>query len=77
MDPTIKKNIKDQSCGWYHTHVSLIRPKGKFQFNRQTLEDFWEAPDIRLGPCEHNQFDVLIKQITCKQKPENPLSRYA
>ena len=24
----------------YHTHVSMINPKGKFQFNRQGLADF-------------------------------------
>ena len=27
--------------GVYHTHVSMIQPKGKFQFNRQKLEEFW------------------------------------
>ena len=27
----------------FHTHVSLVLPKGKFQFNRQTLEEFWNA----------------------------------
>lgn len=44
MDPTIKKILKTNYVdGIFHTHVSLIRPKGKFQFNRQTLEDFWEA----------------------------------
>jgi phage/plasmid-associated DNA primase len=44
MDPTIKKILKTNHVdGIFHTHVSLIRPKGKFQFNRQTLEDFWEA----------------------------------
>jgi len=44
MDPTIKKILKNNYVdGIFHTHVSLIRPKGKFQFNRQTLEDFWEA----------------------------------
>ena len=25
----------------YHTHVSLISPEGKFQFNRQTQDSFW------------------------------------
>lgn len=44
MDPTIKKILKTNHVdGIFHTHVSLIRPKGKFQFNRQTLEEFWEA----------------------------------
>lgn len=44
MDPTIKKILKTNHVdGIFHTHVSLIKPKGKFQFNRQTLEEFWEA----------------------------------
>jgi P4 family phage/plasmid primase-like protien len=44
MDPTIKKILKSNRVdGIFHTHVSLIQPKGKFQFNRQTLEEFWEA----------------------------------
>lgn len=28
--------------GIYHTHTSMIRPIGKFQFNRNDLEIFWE-----------------------------------
>ena len=44
MEPTIKKilttNLTDST---FHTHVSLITPKGKFSFNRQTLEEFWDA----------------------------------
>ena len=28
--------------GAFHTHVSLIQPKGKFQFNRVGLEKFWD-----------------------------------
>jgi hypothetical protein len=44
MDPTIKKILNSNRVdGVFHTHVSLIQPKGKFQFNRQTLEEFWEA----------------------------------
>lgn len=44
MDQTIKKILKiNHVDGIFHTHVSLIRPKGKFQFNRQTLEGFWDA----------------------------------
>jgi P4 family phage/plasmid primase-like protien len=44
MDKTISKILKSNRVdGIFHTHVSLIQPKGKFQFNRQTLEEFWEA----------------------------------
>lgn len=44
MEPTIRKLLKNNYVdGIFHTHVSLIRPRGKFQFNRQTLEEFWTA----------------------------------
>lgn len=44
MDYTIKKILKsNQVDGIFHTHVSLCCPKGKFQFNRQTLEEFWDS----------------------------------
>lgn len=34
----LKTNYVD---GVFHTHVSLVKPKGKYQFNRQTNEEFW------------------------------------
>lgn len=46
MDQMIKKMLKENRVdtdGVFHTHVSLIRPRGKFQFNRQSLEEFWSA----------------------------------
>ncbi len=44
MDPTIKNILKSNRMdGSFHTHVSMINPKGRFQFNRQTLEEFWSA----------------------------------
>jgi P4 family phage/plasmid primase-like protien len=27
----------------FHTHVSMVQPKGRFQFNRQGMEHFWSA----------------------------------
>lgn len=29
--------------GIFHTHVSMIHPKGKFQFGRKELEEFWDV----------------------------------
>lgn len=44
MDPLIRKILKANSTdGVYHTHVSLMNPKGKFQFNRETTEEFFNA----------------------------------
>ena len=44
MDSTIEHILKVNYVGEttaYHTHVSLISPEGKFQFNRQTQDTFW------------------------------------
>ena len=38
IETILRRNYVDTS---YHTHVSLISPEGKYQFNRQTLEEFW------------------------------------
>jgi phage/plasmid-associated DNA primase len=42
MDPSIESILRQNyTDGIYHTHVSLIQPHGKYQFNRQTEEEFW------------------------------------
>lgn len=39
----IKKILKSTyENGVFHTHVSLIKPKGKFQFSKQVHEEFWK-----------------------------------
>ena len=44
MDPVIDSILRQNyTDGLFHTHVSLIDPRGKFQFNRQTEEEFWNA----------------------------------
>lgn len=40
LENILKKNYVD---GALHTHVSMVQPKGKFQFNRNNLEDFWDS----------------------------------
>ena len=35
----LKKHYVD---GVFHSHVSMINPRGKFQFNRESTEQFWE-----------------------------------
>jgi P4 family phage/plasmid primase-like protien len=40
---TIKKLLKNNRVdGVFHSHVSLINPMGKFIFNKQTQEEFWD-----------------------------------
>ena len=44
MDPELKQVIqKYRAESVYHSHISMINPKGKFQLNKQQLEDFWEV----------------------------------
>lgn len=60
MSNSIKKILKANYVdinSIFHTHVSLIRPKGRFQFNRQTLEDFWE---VYCECIESNEEDTIL-----------------
>ena len=43
QSPVERILYKHYSESLFHTHVSMIQPKGKFQFNRKGLEEFWEA----------------------------------
>uniref|UniRef100_A0A6C0EK03 SF3 helicase domain-containing protein n=1 Tax=viral metagenome TaxID=1070528 RepID=A0A6C0EK03_9ZZZZ len=69
MDPKIRSILNNNYVdGIFHTHVSLIRPRGKFQFNRQTLEEFWkeycrvisESEDPVVGIAEKPQYYLPI-----------------
>ena len=43
MTSSVEQILRDNYVeGVFHTHVSMVQPRGKFQFNRQKLEDFWE-----------------------------------
>ena len=44
MDPTIQKILREHKVrGVFHTHVSMGQTKGKYQFNREALEEFWKV----------------------------------
>lgn len=71
MDSHIKKLLKDNyHDGIFFTHVSQITPKGKYQFNRQTLEEFWEYyckliyneedPVIGIAEKPHEYLPILV-----------------
>ena len=64
MDLSIEKILRANKVkGVFHTHVSMGDIKGKYQFNRQDLEEFWkvyiktlnENPDIITGIAEKSQ----------------------
>jgi len=42
---SVKKILKNNyvDSGNFFTHVSLINPRGRFAFNREVLENFWES----------------------------------
>ena len=77
---------KYQADGMYHTHVSMIHPKGKFNLSRETLEEFWdlycssiqENRDIIVGIAEKPQdvlpvlvdVDIKIKESSCVELNE-------
>ena len=42
IEEILKSNTVD-SNEVHHTHVSMIQPKGKFQFTRKDFEKFWEV----------------------------------
>jgi P4 family phage/plasmid primase-like protien len=44
MNPTIEDVLRDHYVDNtpFHSHVSMVQPKGKFQFSRKKLEQFWE-----------------------------------
>jgi len=44
MTLTIEEILRNHYVeGAFHTHVSLLQPKGRFQFNRSSLENFWDV----------------------------------
>ena len=41
FEDLLKKNFVDSQDTVWHTHVSMVQPRGKFQFNRTELENLW------------------------------------
>ena len=44
MNPSIEDLLREHyvDTSPFHSHVSMVQPKGKFQFSRKKLEQFWE-----------------------------------
>ena len=71
MNQTIEKILRENYvAGEYHTHVSMVQPKGRYSINRATLETFWTLynteiqnnPEIILGLAEkpQNYLPILV-----------------
>ena len=42
MDSILEILENTKVNGDYHTHVSIVKPMGKFQINKNIMENFWE-----------------------------------
>ena len=43
MNSSLSKFLKKMYVdGVYYTHVSMINPRGKYQLNRDSFEEFWK-----------------------------------
>ena len=80
MNPTIKKVLQNHYVeGIFHTHVSMVQPRGKYQFDRQGIEDLWEvyckeSKESIVGIAEKPQYylpvladiDIKVKEIEAR-----------
>ena len=65
----LKQNTIDSSDTNWHTHVSMVQPRGKFQFNRKSNEEFWDLycsyiqsnPDGIIGIAEKPQLYTPVR----------------
>jgi len=74
VEQILRNNYMD---GTYHTHVSMVKPLGKFYFGNKTREQFWDSyserivenPDAPLGVAERAQNELpIIVDIDLKIK---------
>ena len=84
MSSSIVKILKSNYAdGLYHTHVSMVQPKGKFYLSREKLDlDFWEVycdtihnnPDTIVGVAEKPQECLpILVDIDIKLKETDDL----
>lgn len=61
----LKNNIVDSEDAIWHSHVSMVQPRGKFQFNRTEIEKLWDSY------CELFKDDNDIPITGIAEKPHN------
>jgi len=84
MDSSIEQILRTHYVdGVYHTHVSMINPVGRFQFNRNDIETFWELycnklkneEDPIIGIAEKSQqYIPVLADIDLKLKDDETIS---
>ena len=69
MPPSISQILKRSRVdGSFHSHVSLVEPRGTYQINRQDIEEFWDSycrtieenPNTVLGVGEKPKNDIPV-----------------
>lgn len=79
VEQILRNNYMD---GTYHTHVSMLKPLGKFYFSNKTRDAFWDVysnrivdnPDALLGVAERAQNELpVIVDIDLKIKDEGKI----
>lgn len=76
----LKKHFVDSEDTVWHTHVSMVQPRGKFQFDRNISDEFWDTycdsmlsetiPIVGIAEKPHNYTPVLV-DIDLKIKEED------
>ena len=66
----LKDNFVDSEDTVWHTHVSMVQPRGKFQFGREAIDNFWDVyceemssedlPVVGIAEKPHNFAPVLV-----------------
>lgn len=82
MEHLLNKNFVDSQDTLWHTHVSMVAPRGKFQFDRNDIEDLWDIycnemnktdiPILGLAEKPHNYAPVLV-DIDLKQLEDDTI----
>lgn len=79
VEQILRNNYMD---GTYHTHVSMLKPLGKFYFSNKAREDFWDVysnrimsnPAALLGVAERAQNELpVIVDIDLKIKDDGDI----
>jgi phage/plasmid-associated DNA primase len=79
MDTSIEKVLSEhRTDSIFHTHVSMVQPKGRYQFNRQGLENFWDIycqsmngvgdPIVGIAEKPHHNYLPVLADIDLKIK---------
>ena len=62
MDLSVEQILRDYKVkGVFHTHVSMGTIRGKYQFNRQGLEDFWNVYSAKIIDDPYACFGIAEK----------------